>query len=144
MHHPLPALTPELLVRNLRASLDFYCDLLGFSVLYERPEHGFAAIGLGQAALMLEQITDAPADDDPWIVAPLDAPLGRGINLQISVDDIEPLHLRLTDSGQRLKLPLEEATYRVGAQRLRVRQFMLQDPDGYLLRFCQIIDNLSH
>lgn len=141
MSHLLPALTPELLVRNLRVSLDFYCDLLGFSVLYERPEQGFAAIVLGQAALMLEQMTDVPADDDPWIVAPLDAPLGRGINLQISVDDIEPLYQRLIRSEQRLKLPLEDTSYRVGTQLLRVRQFMLQDPDGYLLRFSQLIDN---
>ena len=36
MPRPLPALTPELLVHNLSISLGFYCDLLGFKVLFER------------------------------------------------------------------------------------------------------------
>ena len=91
MPRPLPALTPELLVHNLSISLGFYCDLLGFKVLFERVEQGFVAIGLGEATLMLEQIADNQDNDDPWVVGPLDAPLGRGINLQITVDDIEPV-----------------------------------------------------
>ncbi|RIA34538.1 catechol 2,3-dioxygenase-like lactoylglutathione lyase family enzyme [Ectopseudomonas oleovorans] len=135
MFRPLPALTPELLVHNLSTSLGFYCDLLGFKVLFERVEQGFVAIGLGEAALMLEQIADNQDNDDPWVVGPLDAPLGRGINLQITVDDIE----RLLSSDQRLRLPLEDVSYQAGAQLLNVRQFMLQDPDGYLLRFSQIV-----
>jgi len=139
MSRPLPALTPELLVHNLSTSLGFYCDLLGFKVLFERVEQGFVAIGLGEAALMLEQIADNLDNDDPWVVGPLDAPLGRGINLQITVDDIELLYQRLLSSGQRLRLPLEDVSYQAGAQLLNVRQFMLQDPDGYLLRFSQIV-----
>lgn len=139
MSRPLPALTPELLVHNLSTSLGFYCDLLGFKVLFERVEQGFVAIGLGEAALMLEQIADNQDNDDPWVVGPLDAPLGRGINLQITVDDIERLHQRLPSSDQRLRLPLEDVSYQAGAQLLNVRQFMLQDPDGYLLRFSQIV-----
>ncbi|WP_197432120.1 VOC family protein [Ectopseudomonas composti] len=133
----LPALTPELQVSDLPASLAFYQKTLGFSLLYERPEEGFAAIALGEAALMLEQ--QHQQADDPWTVMPLDRPLGRGINLQISVDDLEPLYQRLMQSGLALRLPLEEASYRVGTRVLRVRQFMLQDPDGYLLRFSQPI-----
>lgn len=89
---------------------------------------------------MLEQIADNPDSDDPWIVSPLDAPLGRGINLQITVDDIESLYQRLRQSGQHLRLPLENVSYQAGSQLLTVRQFMLQDPDGYLLRFSQIIE----
>lgn len=139
MPRPLPALTPELLVHNLSISLGFYCDLLGFKVLFERVEQGFVAIGLGEATLMLEQIADNQDNDDPWVVGPLDAPLGRGINLQITVDDIERLHQRLLSSDQRLRLPLEDVSYHAGAQLLNVRQFMLQDPDGYLLRFSQIV-----
>ena len=65
MPRPLPALTPELLVHNLSISLGFYCDLLGFKVLFERVEQGFVAIGLGEAALMLEQIADNQDNDDP-------------------------------------------------------------------------------
>lgn len=41
--HTLPPLTPELNVRNIQKSLNFYVNLLGFSI-YQRPEEGFAAI----------------------------------------------------------------------------------------------------
>ncbi|WP_333982771.1 bleomycin resistance protein [Ectopseudomonas khazarica] len=136
---PLPALTPELLVSDLPGSLAFYLQTLGFRLLFERPEAGFAAIALGEAALMLEQIdTDAP-QDDPWTVRPLDRPLGRGINLQISVSDLQPLQQRLLEHGIPLRLPAETLSYRVDDHRLSVRQLMIQDPDGYLLRFSQVL-----
>lgn len=136
---PLPALTPELQVSDLPNSLAFYLQTLGFHLLFERPEAGFAAIALGEAALMLEQIDlDAP-QDDPWTVRPLDRPLGRGINLQISVDDLQPLQQRLLEQGVALRLPVETVSYRIDDHRLSVRQLMIQDPDGYLLRFSQVL-----
>lgn len=139
MHDPLPALTPELQVRDLRTSLSFYIETLGFNLLFERPEQSFAAITLGAAALMLEQIAPHAAANDPWLVMPLDPPLGRGINLQITLDDVDTLHQRLIMQGLPLRLPLEEVSYQVGETQVRVRQLMLQDPDGYLLRFSQLL-----
>lgn len=131
----LPALTPELLVSDLPGSLAFYLQTLGFRLLFERPEAGFAAIALGEAALMLEQIDPDAPQDDPWTVGPLDRPLGRGINLQISVSDLQPLQQRLLEHGVPLRLPAD----RVDDHRLSVRQLMIQDPDGYLLRFSQVL-----
>jgi lactoylglutathione lyase len=37
----------------------------------------------------------------------------------------------------QILLPLEERWYRRGDVLLGQRQFVVQDPDGYLLRFCQ-------
>ncbi|HZY49930.1 MAG TPA: VOC family protein, partial [Devosia sp.] len=34
-------------------------------------------------------------------------------------------------------LPLETRSYRVGDTEQSQRQFCVQDPDGYLLRFCE-------
>jgi catechol 2,3-dioxygenase-like lactoylglutathione lyase family enzyme len=39
-----PTLVPELYVSNLSVSLEFYLDVLGFRVEYERPEDRFAAL----------------------------------------------------------------------------------------------------
>ena len=39
---PQNKLVPELLVSNLENSLQFYRDILGFKVEYERPENRFA------------------------------------------------------------------------------------------------------
>ncbi|KJU76195.1 glyoxalase [Ectopseudomonas oleovorans] len=136
----LPALTPELQVSDLQASLVFYQQVLGFNLLYQRPEDGFAAIALGEAALMLEQIDQHARPGDPWTVMPLDRPLGRGINLQIDVADLQPLYQALLANDVPLRLSPETVDYRTGDSWIRVRQLMIQDPDGYLLRFSQVLD----
>ncbi len=50
---------PEIDVTDLSVSLKFYCEVLGFKVLYDRPEERFAMIDLAGARLMLEQ-ADGP------------------------------------------------------------------------------------
>ena len=50
------ALVPELSVSNWSASRTFYCGILGFDVVYERPEEGFSYLALGAAELMIDQI----------------------------------------------------------------------------------------
>lgn len=51
-----PGLVPELTVTDYKASRRFWCDLVGFSLRYERPEEGFGYLVLGNAHLMLDQI----------------------------------------------------------------------------------------
>lgn len=126
-----PALVPELLVTDLAASLDFWVGLCGFAVLYDRPEERFAYVALGSAHLMLDQ---AGAGRD-WLTAPLEAPLGRGVNFEIGVPALEPILAGLADAAWPLFLAVEEKTYRTGGAEVRVRQFLVQDPDGYLVRF---------
>jgi catechol 2,3-dioxygenase-like lactoylglutathione lyase family enzyme len=122
-------LVPELMVTNHAASRDFYVRVIGFSVLYERPAEKFAYLDLGGAELMIEEETDF------WATAPRERPYGRGINLQIEVDKLDPILARLKDAGIALFRPVEEAWYRTGDEFSGNRQFLVQDPDGYLLRF---------
>lgn len=35
-------LVPEMIVSDLARSLRFYCEVLGFRIEYQRPEHHFA------------------------------------------------------------------------------------------------------
>ncbi|UXN74446.1 VOC family protein [Devosia sp. A8/3-2] len=128
-----PALVPELSVSALPASLHFYCDLLGFSVRYGRPEEGFAYLELGVAELMLDQL----GIGRDWITGPLESPLGRGVNFQIEVVGLDPILARLQAAGIALFQPVETKAYRVGDAMVRQRQFCVQDPDGYLLRLCE-------
>ena len=121
-------LVPELLVSDHAASRDFYVRVIGFSVRYERPEEKFSYLDLGGAALMIEQETDF------WTTAPREKPYGRGINLQIEVGAIDPILSRLADAGVTLFRPVEEAWYRSDETYSGNRQFLVQDPDGYLLR----------
>ncbi|MEH0110029.1 hypothetical protein V6N00_09965 [Tersicoccus sp. MR15.9] len=104
-----PALVPELLVTDLDRSLEFWCGLCGFSVRYARPDERFAYIALGAAHLMLEQV----GVGRNWITAPLQPPLGRGINLQITVPDSSTLDGRLRAGGHEPFMPIETTWYRV-------------------------------
>ena len=126
------AMIPELSVSDWRASRDFYCDLIGFSVRYDRPEEGFAFLTLGQAQLMIDQIGIGRDFDMPG--APRERPFGRGINLQIRVPALEPILAKLQLAGIPLYLEPEEKWYRRDDLEVGNRQFIVADPDGYLLR----------
>jgi GrpB-like predicted nucleotidyltransferase (UPF0157 family)/catechol 2,3-dioxygenase-like lactoylglutathione lyase family enzyme len=129
--HAENALVPELAVSNWRASRRFYVDLIGFSVLYERPEEGFSFLTLGAAQLMIDQIGLGRTFDGD---APLVPPLGRGLNLQLRVPSVSTVLERLRQAGHPLALPLEEKWYRRNDHEVGNRQFLVADPDGYLLR----------
>jgi catechol 2,3-dioxygenase-like lactoylglutathione lyase family enzyme len=129
------ALVPELLVNDLHRALAFYCDLCGFRVRYSRPEDGFAYIELGWAQIMLERLSA-----DAWRTGPLKPPFGRGLNLQIEVADATALAARLEAAGHSLFRPLATEWYRQDDVEHGQIQFLVQDPDGYLLPFIQPLE----
>jgi catechol 2,3-dioxygenase-like lactoylglutathione lyase family enzyme len=128
-------LVPELSVSDIGRSLSFYCDVLGFGVRYQRPDEGFAFVEIGGSGLMLDQL----GQGRDWLTAALEPPFGRGINLQIEVESLEPTVRRLSEAGVTLFQPVETKSYPVGDQVVTQRQFCVMDPDGYLLRFCEIV-----
>ena len=138
----LPPLTPELFVSNIEQSKQFYCDVLGFEIAYERSEYKFIAVHLHGAYFMLEQIDEfhAVTEDEfikerQWRTGELKYPFGRGMNFLINSPDCRVEHQRLLDNGYPIKFPIEERSYRVGSEIVEVRQFLVMDPDGFLIRF---------
>lgn len=131
----MPALIPELAVTDLPASLGFY-RALGFETVYERSEEGFVRLRLGTADIMLDQLG---IGRDPEMLGPCDRPFGRGVNLQVEVDRLEPLLAALDARGQIPRLGPETRWYRAGAEEIGQRQVWVDDPDGYLLRFCEML-----
>jgi len=129
-------LVPELVCSNFVESLRFYTELLGFRVLYSRTEERFAYLERDGAELMLEQ---SVGKDRLWPRAELAYPFGRGVNLQIQVADALHLHVTVLAAGIAIFLPLEERWYRRENDEIGVKQFAIQDPDGYLLRFSQVV-----
>ncbi|NGM22166.1 VOC family protein [Roseomonas stagni] len=127
-------LVPELLVSDLEASLRFWGGLCGFETAYDRPEDGFAYLHRDGVQVMLEE---AFRPGRRWITGPLERPFGRGINLQIELPAIAPVLAALEAASWPLYLAPEEKWYRAGDREAGVRQFIVQDPDGYLLRFQQ-------
>jgi catechol 2,3-dioxygenase-like lactoylglutathione lyase family enzyme len=131
------ALIPELQVTDLAKSLAFYTHVLGFAVAYSRPEERFAMLEREDAALMLEQ---AGGPGRRITATPLERPFGRGINFQILVSDADALAATVQAAGHPLLIALEERSYRVGDGHVVQRQFVVADPDGYLLRFASARD----
>ena len=125
------AMVPELLVKNLARSLSFWVDVCGFQIAYRREAERFAYLDLGGAQFMLVEL----GEGDYWVTGSLEPPLGRGINFEIKIDAVEPLLQRLAANEWPLFRQPHECWYRSGATEVGVRQFLVQDPDGYLLRF---------
>ncbi|GAB5468932.1 MAG: VOC family protein [Rhodospirillales bacterium] len=127
-------LVPEFLVSDLAASRRFWCDLIGFAVVFDRPEDGFLYLELEGAQVMLEAFEPGA---DQWLTGPLEPPFGRGINFEIGVSALDPLLARLAAADWPLFRPAEERWYRQDRREVGQRQFLVQDPDGYLLRFAE-------
>ena len=53
----------------------------------------------------------------------------------IDVADIDRLHTRVQAAGLTIVIPLEDRWYRRNEIETGHRQFVVADPDGYLLRF---------
>ncbi len=126
------ALVPELDVTDLEASLAFYVGVLGFRVRYARPEDRFVYLERDGAELMLEA---AAGPGRRFRTAPLEAPFGRGVNFQIRVGDARALFAAARAGGAAIVLDLEDRGYRRDHEEVGNRQFVVADPDGYLLRF---------
>lgn len=127
-------MVPELVVADLVVSVRFY-RMVGFTVRFERTEPPFAYLELGLAQLMLEQ-----EHGGSWVTGELLRPLGRGVNFQIEVPAVEPIAAALAAVGQPLFRPIRESWYAVSESEEEGQQELLvQDPDGYLLRFVQVL-----
>lgn len=127
-------LVPELDVSSIEASLAFWCGALGFHIAYQRREARFAYLERQGAQVMLCEI------NGNWQTAPLQRPFGRGVNFQITTDDLDST----LEALRKLDWPLfeepAESWYRVGdTEETGSREFLVQDPDGYLIRFSQSI-----
>jgi catechol 2,3-dioxygenase-like lactoylglutathione lyase family enzyme len=124
-------LTPELNVTDLEKSLYFYVDILGFIIEYKREEEGFALISINNAQLMLDQINKGRT----WKTGNFEYPLGRGVNFEIKVKDVDELFKKVKENNIPLYMDMEEKWYRRTDHEVGNKQFLIQDPDGYLLRF---------
>lgn len=136
-------LVPELDVVDLPSAMEFYVELLGFRVLFEREAERFAYLALGAAELMLQE---AAGPGRRFRTASLERPFGRGANYQLAVADVDVVYERVLGAGYEPLIAIEERWYRVdvvaaggrwtatGPTEAGNRQFVVADPDGYLWR----------
>lgn len=124
-------LIPELRTSNFAKSLKFYTEILGFKLEYERKESQFAFLSFEGTQIMIEQNTLE------WNTGKLEYPYGRGINLQITVKNIKKLLDSLKKYDYSIYVEPFEREYKVKNKLIGLKQFLVKDPDGYLLRFVE-------
>ena len=125
-------LIPEFDVFNLEESIHFYVDLIGFHIEYDRKEDKFAFLQLEKIQLMVQEIDKA---NNKWEVGNLEYPLGRGIDFQMDVTNIDEIYVRLKENNYNIFVDMEEHWYRKDNLLFGSKEFLVQDPNGYLLRF---------
>lgn len=128
-------MVPELSVKNFDMSLKFYTEVLGFSIRFQRTEPNFAYLDKENVQIMLEEIHDSA-----WITGELLNPLGRGINLQMEFANITDLYSKLKQKQFQFYRELNESWYQGDDQKFGQKEFLVQDPDGYLLRFVEVLE----
>lgn len=126
-----PTLVPELSVSDFQKSLDFYTRILGFKIEYDRPEKKFALLSFENSQIMINE------HNGTWETGKFEYPLGRGVNFQIECSNADLSVRKLEECGCKLFQEVEENWYRKDNKELGSREFLVQDPDGYLLRFAQ-------
>ena len=124
-------LIPELSVSSINESKKFYIDILGFHLEYERREDKFAFLSYGEAQIMIEKI------NGNWNTGNLKYPFGRGVNFQIETEDVSKIIFNLKENNIPLFRNIMESEYKCNDEVVFEKEILVQDPDGYLLRFSQ-------
>ncbi len=128
---------PELVVNDFQRSLDFYVQVLGFDIEYDRPEKKFAMLLYQGARLMINERNGS------WETGDMKYPLGQGVNFEIQTDNADALLEALNENNMELYQEPEEAWYRKNDVEVGHKELLVQDPDGYLLRFAQSLGERS-
>lgn len=122
------SLIPELSVTNIEKSKKFYLNL-GFKIMYERKEDKFCFLYLEDNQIMIEEI------NNNWNVGEMKYPFGNGINISMTVSDIDSFYESIISKKIVLFRKIKTSKYRVDDIIYEDKEFLLQNPDGYLLRF---------
>ena len=122
-------LIPELSVFDILQTKKFYKEL-GFKIEYERQKEKFIFMSFQDSQFMFEQI-----HDDGWNTGELSYPLGRGINFSIAVEDVEERYKLVKTLNFEIYKELTRNKYQVNGTEETQVEFLIQDPNGYLLRF---------
>ncbi len=121
-------LTPNLLVASVEHSLTFYVDTLGFERGMTVPDaspFAFAAVTSGAVEIFLNDAAGAVKEYPAFA----GKPIGATGTLFIEVEGVDALHDRLK--------PLVTIVMPIVTQFYGMREFAIEDPDGYVITFAE-------
>jgi uncharacterized glyoxalase superfamily protein PhnB len=121
-------LTPNLLVANVERSLAFYVDVLGFARGMTVPDESpfvFASVTSGPVEIFFNDAATATKEYPAFAAKPI----GATATMFIETVGVDALHDRVKSSA-KVVMPLETKFY-------GMREFAIEDPDGYVLTFAE-------
>ena len=122
-------LTPNLVVRDVAAAVDFYSSVLGFERVISVPEQApfvFASVVKGNVEIFFND-AKAVGEDYPPLVA---RPIGGTLTLFIEVEGIEEILKHVEEAGVKVVMPLKTQFY-------GMREFAFEDPEGWIVTIAE-------
>ena len=124
-------LTPNLVVRNVEASLKFYSEILGLEKAMTVPDESpyiFAAVSNGAVEIFFNDQKTVAAEHPK-----LAATIGASLTLYIEVDDLQHILDLVKQAGAKISMPVTDQFY-------GMREFAFEDSDGYTITIAQKIE----
>jgi len=128
-------LTPNLIVASVERSLAFYVDVLGFERGMTVPDQSpfvFASATSGAVEIFVNDAATAIKEYPAFGGRPLGATATMFIEMDEGGEKIDALHDRIK-SRVKVTMPLVTQFY-------GMREFAIEDPDGYMITFAQRIN----
>ena len=122
-------LTPNLVVRDVAASMDFYRSVLGFQPAITVPDQApyvFGSVTSGSVEIFFND-QKAVAAEYPTLGA---RPIGGSLTLFIEVEGIEEVLAAVQKSAARITMPLKQQFY-------GMREFAFEDPEGWIVTMAE-------
>jgi catechol 2,3-dioxygenase-like lactoylglutathione lyase family enzyme len=131
---PWAHLIAEFMVTDYDRTLSFWTNILGFSVSFARPAQKLACLTRPEGAQVMFYERDGY-----WETGLMEQPFGRGAITQVFVSDVDALSRKVSDAGLPFYVAPREKWRDWGDRLGGQREFLVQDPDGYLIMVAQRI-----
>ena len=129
-------LTPNLVVSSVEASINFYCNVLGFKrgmIVPETPPYVFGSVvsaaGAADGVEIFFNDQKVVAEDYPELGT---RSIGGSLTLFIEVEGIEDILAAVSKSGAKITMPLKDQFY-------GMREFAFEDPEGWVITIAERI-----
>ena len=120
------SLSPNLMVKNVNKSIEFYCNILGFSLVQTVPENGEPDWGMVEknGLFIMFQKEESIKQEYPELNSQNS---GGALTLYIKISDIQNFYNKIR-SHMNVSHEMHKTFY--GAD-----EFAVTDPDGFILVF---------
>lgn len=124
-------LTPNLIVRNVEASLKFYREILGLETAITVPDQSpyvFASVSNGSIEIFFNDQKTVAAE-----YPRLAATIAASLTLYMEVDSLPAVLERVQKAGAKISMPVTEQFY-------GMKEFAFEDPDDYTITIAQKVE----